>query len=165
MLIGEIETRVMNVKNCPRCNNIKTASEFYKDKDRKDGLAGWCKKCAYKATRKWHTKKLSNNLDYAQKIKDDRADYQEKHRDRWVIYHKHHAEKMKQWYDAYKSKICCELCGESHVACLDFHHKNTNEKKFGIAHRYQVKSIETLIKEIKSVVFFVLIAIENYTMI
>lgn len=32
-------------KQCSRCKEIKQASEYYKDKNRKDGLYCWCKTC------------------------------------------------------------------------------------------------------------------------
>lgn len=37
-------------KYCPKCKTTKPVSEFYKNHTRKDGLAGWCKKCHIAAT-------------------------------------------------------------------------------------------------------------------
>ncbi len=39
-------------KRCSRCKRWKAESDFYKKRQHKDGLAGWCKKCANKATNK-----------------------------------------------------------------------------------------------------------------
>ena len=39
-------------KRCSQCETWKAQSEFYKKHKNKDGLAGWCKKCADKATNK-----------------------------------------------------------------------------------------------------------------
>ena len=33
------------MKTCSKCREIKTLSEFYKDRSRKDGLFGYCKSC------------------------------------------------------------------------------------------------------------------------
>ena len=37
---------------------------------------------------------------------------------------------LRIWLDEYKSKLACMRCGESHPACLDFHHKNRKDKDF-----------------------------------
>ncbi|MFA5558899.1 MAG: hypothetical protein WDA59_05510 [Methanofastidiosum sp.] len=31
-----------------------------------------------------------------------------------------------------KSKLKCSVCGEDHIACLDFHHRNPEEKEYTI---------------------------------
>jgi hypothetical protein len=35
----------MEEKKCYKCKEIKSYSEFYKNKSNKDGLSGYCKKC------------------------------------------------------------------------------------------------------------------------
>ena len=35
---------------------------------------------------------------------------------------------LKDWFKDLKNTLCCKNCGENHVACLDFHHKNPEEK-------------------------------------
>lgn len=46
---------------------------------------------------------------------------------------KRNTKKNINWYIDYKSKLKCVKCGEDHPACLDFHHKNPNEKDFNIS--------------------------------
>jgi len=46
-------------KLCTKCRRWKSENEFYKDKLRKDGLMGRCKKCSYKTAKK-SGKKRSN---------------------------------------------------------------------------------------------------------
>ncbi len=46
-------------KRCRRCKMWKAESEFYKKQKHKDGLAGWCKKCADKASIKSRKKRLA----------------------------------------------------------------------------------------------------------
>jgi hypothetical protein len=41
---------VPDYKTCPRCNQEKEGSEFYKDNNTLDGLGGWCKECRVKTT-------------------------------------------------------------------------------------------------------------------
>ncbi len=33
---------------------------------------------------------------------------------------------QRSWLKGYKSTLACEICGESCVACLDFHHVDAN---------------------------------------
>jgi len=39
-------------KYCRKCKRWKNETEFYKDRSRKDGLMGRCKKCSYKPAKK-----------------------------------------------------------------------------------------------------------------
>lgn len=58
-------------------------------------------------------------------------------------------ERIRNWYKEYKSLLFCELCGENHPACLDFHHRSDEEKikdiSLMVTHCY---SIENILKEI-----------------
>lgn len=38
-----------------------------------------------------------------------------------------------KWFVSLKSQLKCEICGEDHPACLDFHHSNADEKFMGVA--------------------------------
>mgnify|MGYP007082003220 FL=1 len=59
-------------------------------------------------------------------------------------------ETLKLWLKEYKSHLKCEVCGETHPATLDFHHKNPNEKDFNIARLTANRpSVERLQKEIE----------------
>jgi hypothetical protein len=40
-------------KVCPKCGGKKERSEFHKDKNRNDGLAGFCKECLVAKNKKW----------------------------------------------------------------------------------------------------------------
>ena len=40
---------------------------------------------------------------------------------------------MKKWFSEYKKTLKCEICGENHIACLEFHHKDVSDKKFEIS--------------------------------
>lgn len=41
--------------------------------------------------------------------------------------------KKREWLDQYKQERGCMLCAESHIACLDFHHRDPSEKKFNLS--------------------------------
>lgn len=57
-------------------------------------------------------------------------------------------ERNREWYREYKANIECSRCDEDHIACLDFHHKDENDKTAGI--RQMVEdgyAIDTIKKE------------------
>lgn len=54
------------------------------------------------------------------------------------------------WLKEYKKSIICEVCGERHPGCLDFHHKNPREKMSTISNLVtKGYGKETILKEIK----------------
>lgn len=56
---------------------------------------------------------------------------------------------LKIWLQEYKSTLKCERCDESHIACLDFHHKEASEKEFVLSKAVNNGySREKIIKEI-----------------
>ena len=37
------------------------------------------------------------------------------------------------WYKQLKAKLSCRVCGESHPACLHFHHRRKSRKQYDVA--------------------------------
>ena len=60
------------------------------------------------------------------------SEYQKAHYQKKKQYYKDRAEerrqKVRKEFEELKSTLACEKCGENHVACLDFHHKDPTEK-------------------------------------
>ncbi len=52
------------------------------------------------------------------------------------------------WFREYKKTLACEVCGENHPACLDFHHRDPREKKFSVSTRRDRPSMSALLAEI-----------------
>ena len=42
---------------------------------------------------------------------------------------KRRREQTKKWYHKHKGTLCCERCGEDESCCLEFHHKDPEEKE------------------------------------
>jgi hypothetical protein len=64
-------------------------------------------------------------------------------------YHRR-CQKIKTWFDEYKSTLFCQKCGENHPACLDFHHRVPNEKEEQVAILVgKRRSIQRIMKEIE----------------
>jgi hypothetical protein len=40
---------------------------------------------------------------------------------------------LREWFIEFKSSLSCEKCGESHPACLDFHHRDPSTKELTVA--------------------------------
>lgn len=38
-----------------------------------------------------------------------------------------------EWFKGLKATMCCCRCGESHPACLDFHHRDPATKEFDVS--------------------------------
>lgn len=55
-----------------------------------------------------------------------------KNRERRVAVKTKRKEKLRDWFAGYKRRECsCEICGESHPACLEFHH--VGAKRIGVS--------------------------------
>ena len=52
-------------------------------------------------------------------------------------------ENRKRWFKEYKKSLACLICGESDIACLDFHHRDrtTREHCVGTMMGYSIKRI------------------------
>ena len=60
-----------------------------------------------------------------------------------------HRKKKVKWLKEFKKSLSCEVCGESRVCCLEFHHTGDN-KEINIAHAaHNAWSIERMLKEIE----------------
>lgn len=54
---GYAITDLSNGKLCPRCDTVKSVTEFYKDKYNKTGLQVYCKACSGDRHREWKAKR------------------------------------------------------------------------------------------------------------
>jgi predicted HNH restriction endonuclease len=112
---------------CYKCKNEKDTSEFYRDRTRPNGFAALCKTCTKERDR-------------------DRQDYLKKYRRE---YGRKYKQKAKDFI--WSLKTPCVNCGESDPACIDFHHRNPEEKEFHVG-RMQGKSEAKIIKEVEKCV-------------
>lgn len=55
------------MKTCRTCKQRKEQSEYYKDKNRKDGLNGQCKVCYNLRIKKWRQDNPDKRADYKKK--------------------------------------------------------------------------------------------------
>lgn len=70
-------------------------------------------------------------------------------RDRQAYYERSKSTRLRRsaWYNDYKSNLSCP-CGESHVSCIDLHHRDPTTKLAGIAKALRLFSLDKLKLEI-----------------
>lgn len=68
-------------------------------------------------------------------------------REHYREYCRNRRAKTSKWLQEYKSQGCMN-CGELHLACLDFHHRDATKKKFNIGVRSSAVAMQTLIEEV-----------------
>lgn len=100
----------MKKKICPACKTKKSISEFSFNKGRPDGLSGDCKTCHRIIRKEYYD---NNRKKECNRVKSRK------------IY-------LKKWFDKLKKTLKCERCPESDSVCLDFHHKNPDEKEINL---------------------------------
>jgi hypothetical protein len=94
----------MDSKVCGVSNEEKPLSEFYlRARNKTDGHGNMCRKC---------------NTIYCR-------EYHRKHRSRWKKIAKDNRLEIRRKIEAMNLK--CEVCGESHPPCIDFHHRGSDK--------------------------------------
>lgn len=113
----------METKICTKCKQEKPISEFNKNKYKKDGLQSECKECHNKLYKKYYY----NNKD--------------KFRDR----SKRNRKEIRDFLNNIKQKGC-SICGETDIACLDFHH--LSDKKYNISELVNSENLNKIKEEL-----------------
>jgi len=93
----------MRAKSCSKCGILKPFTEFHRDRSRKSGLYPVCKECRKK---EWQEGKSKTKKRQMKKL---------------------------NWFYKMKKQLKCENCPEDRWYCLDFHHKNSDEKEAAVA--------------------------------
>lgn len=103
----------MTTRHCPKCKQTKAQSDFYRNKNKADGYASWCKLCSTVASVTWRAKK-----DNKQKHKQQAVD---RRRNRKL-----------ELIEMFGGK--CADCGLSfQPCCYDFHHLDPSKKDASVS--------------------------------
>ena len=73
--------------------------------------------------------------------------YRKRHGETYLAHVREQRREKKEWLDQFK--IQCSRCNETHVACLEFHHKNPAEKDFLLSVGVAKYSLERLKAEVE----------------
>ncbi len=113
----------MNTKICTKCQLEKPIQEFITKSKSKDKHRAICKECHREVCRKYY---YQNKDKYRSRSKINR-------------------EELRQYVNRLKVECC--ICGESDVACLDFHH--IDDKIMNVSQLINSESIELIKREIE----------------
>ena len=75
-------------------------------------------------------------------------DWYQRNKASHIAYVRKREKKIRAWFKEYKQSIVCEKCGETHTACLEFHHIDPKEKKFALGRVSHKSSKKILLAEI-----------------
>ena len=138
-------------KVCKCCGIEKSIEEFPFHNKAKGTYRAECNICYNEKRRNRYTipevkekRKVVNNNSYkkhSEKRKQEVINYRKNNPDKVKVYQEKVRQKNREKFYEFKSKFSCSECGESHIACLDFHHLDPNEKEGSIS-----KMISTPIK-------------------
>ena len=99
------------MKVCSQCNESKPLQSFAKNRSRKDGHAGICKECQQIISKNHY----GNNHDY------------------YIQRNRGYRQKTADYLQRYKIGKKCACCPENTPCCLVFHHRDGDDKMFGIS--------------------------------
>lgn len=118
----------MQTKQCKKCLENLSINLFSKNKTKNDGFCNFCKKCH----KEYHHIHYTNNKEYYKKKS------------------KKQKKSLKHKYVGFKSQLKCSKCDENHIACLEFHHLNPEEKYDNLSNMFlHGASKEKIEKELK----------------
>ena len=78
------------------------------------------------ATKEWQAENVDRMRRY-------RRDWYEQNKERAKASVKRRRRAMREWLKTVKAGFRCARCEESRIACLDFHHRERNEKAIAVA--------------------------------
>ena len=82
------------------------------------------------------------------KIKEIRKKNYEKYKKFYIRKNRYQKYKNTLYYFEKKSNLKCLKCGENHISCLEFHHKDPNEKEYNVS-ALKNRSHKKLLEEMK----------------
>ena len=91
--------------------------------NKKGYLCRECKECA-----RIRVQRKREKPDFLAREAAAMRRYRVKLGDTYLVRVREERRKKKEWLDAFKVK--CSRCDESHVACLEFHHRDPSQKDF-----------------------------------
>lgn len=104
-----------NEKYCGTCGQIKSKSEFNKNKKNKDNLNSICRECSNKRSKQYY----SENIEHHKKVVQEHK--------KKIVY------RNKKFIIDYLKNNPCIDCGETNIITLEFDHRDNVKKEFIIS--------------------------------
>lgn len=112
------------MKVCPKCKRSLSASDFYKNSARSDGLQSTCKSCKKNYQKDWYQRSSASQIERAKVNKI----------------------KVRNWIRQQKAKPCVDCKGSYPYYVMDFDH--LTDKKFNINNSHSQYGLSRIKKEI-----------------
>ncbi len=147
-------------RTCRGCGKWKPKSKYHKRKKYLFGLASWCKECTLEKNQAYYrsntdkcavaaTKWRNENRERVNRVaRETRA----KNHEQYSAYQQAHRARRTLWFQSVKDPLSCVVCGESANFCLDFHHRDSSEKLFGVGPHVSWGTQESILAEIEKCV-------------
>ncbi len=102
----------MEKKKCSRCGSLQNKSEFYKCKERKDGLTSACKFCLRSDVLKYYSENKEASIARVekyralnkQKMRESGKRYNNEHKEERKTYNKQHKKELKEHYRKWRNE-------------------------------------------------------------
>lgn len=94
------------MKRCPRCENLKSESEFHRNAGKADGLGTYCMQCQRAYGKLHYARRTQYYVDKANKRKKE----------------------LRKWLNAIKSRPCMDCGCSFHPCAMDFDHREGEGK-------------------------------------
>ncbi len=75
---------------------------------------------------------FKNNEERRAYFREYNKGWYQRHREKRIALITKRRLELSAWLRKYKSNLCCVECGENHPACIQFHHRDREEKSFTI---------------------------------
>lgn len=125
-----------DLTHCFRGHEFTVENTRYSNKKR------YCRQCSIDRHQRKRLTDPAYNRGRTEYMRKWRAKNKERDRHNWRSSRK----RKKEWLDTQKTQ--CSKCGESHVACLDFHHRDPSTKEMLLSVAVSHRSVETLKAEV-----------------
>jgi hypothetical protein len=140
---------IITTKNCPKCNEVKPSTEYYKDSSKKEGYSGQCKICIKQYKKDNKGKIQQYYLDNKEKLnkytrihhknnptkqKQYTKKWQNKNKEHLYNYNKNWREENKDYYEGWKKKY-----KEENKESIKKYGKEYHQKKYENDIEYRLK--------------------------
>lgn len=117
------------LKRCTKCGLQKDKSEFYKNKNKPDGLDSWCKACSSKNGASWYKRKKEKAKESARKWAKNNPEKVKERQRKWAKNNpEKRAERSQRWRED-NPEYYREIYRKRKQACPEIYRKNARSRR------------------------------------
>ena len=129
------------MKHCKKCDTTKELTEFYNDKEKKDGKASTCKECKNKKGKEWKTNNVETMRTLGRKSQakysasEKGRETKNKYKREWKKKNRNKENARKCVSRAIENKTIsrpsnCSMCGGSSDRAIEAHHHSYKKENW-----------------------------------